>query len=162
MSQPLITSVASPEETPDHCIKDIVDTIENGLLVVAGGGGGSTKSVLIPHPLTETDPDQSTITRPSPRKLVASKKFDGTARPVIQPAEYATRATTAYIIPYSAKDKKGIDFWKFVELFRGVKATVALKAVALTPNPESVDTMKNVWFLCKVCHDGFGGDHAPL
>lgn len=62
----------------------------------------------------------------------------------------------ARIIPHSAEDQKGIDSWKFVELFRGVEATVALKAVALALNPESVDTMKSVCFLCEACHDAFG------
>lgn len=62
-----------------------------------------------------------------------------------------------HIIPYSVKDSKSIDFWKFVELFRGRKATVALKAVALAPTPENVDQLKNVWYLCKQCHSCFGG-----
>lgn len=39
----LIARVASPEQTPDHCIKDIVDVIEKGLRIFAALGGGSVK-----------------------------------------------------------------------------------------------------------------------
>lgn len=65
--------------------------------------------------------------------------------------------SVAHIIPSSVK---AIDFWKFVELFRGAEATAALKAAAVAPNPEVVDNLKNVWFLCKICHDNF--DRAKL
>lgn len=66
----------------------------------------------------------------------------------------------SHIIPYAVKEKMAIDFWKFVELFRGAQGTMALKAIALAPNPESVDNLKNVSTLCKNCHELF--DRAKL
>lgn len=166
IADPLFSRIASQDQTPDHGIKDIVDTIEKGLQIFSALGGGSTGSGVGPTSLPADDAGTG------PRKR---QKFDAdgnvvkTTRrsekvrrdcrardPSCQICNSVGGGDVAHIIPYSAKDQKGIDFWKFVELFRGVEATAALKAVALMPNPELVDTLKNVWFLCKSCHDAFG------
>lgn len=166
ITDPLFTRIASPDETPDQGVKDIVDTIEKGLLVFSALGGGLTGSVADSTPLTvddvstgprkrqKIDEDGNVVktTRRSERVRRDCKARDPTCRI----CNSIGGGDVAHIIPFSAKDQKGIDFWKFVELFRGVEATAALKAVALAPNPESVDNMKNVWFLCKACHDAFG------
>lgn len=162
-TNPLFTRIAS-DETPDHAIKDLVDTIEKGLLVFSALGGGSTVSVATPPPPAidehgprkrpKHDSDGKVIktTRRSERVRRDCKRRD----PSCQICRSIGGGDVAHIIPYSAKDQKGIDFWKFVELFRGAAGTAALKAVALAPTPDSGDTLTNVWFLCKACHDAFG------
>lgn len=170
-SHPLITRVASAEQTPDHCIKDIVDIIETGLSIFAALGGGSVKT-----PAPESDPEPLPESSTGPRKrqrrdangaLIKTTRRSVKIRrdcklrdPNCQICNSNNSGAVAQIIPYSVKDGKAIDFWKFVELFRGAEATAALKEVALAPNPEEVDNMKNVWFLCKICHDNF--DRAKL
>lgn len=163
----LISRVASPEQTPDHCIKDIVDIIDKGLSIFAALGGGSVKK-----PVPESVPDSATGPRKRQKRDANGELIKSTRRsvkirsdcklrdPNCQICNSNNSGSVAHIIPYSVKDGKAIDFWKFVELFRGAEATAALKAVALAPNPEDVDNMKNVWFLCKICHDNF--DRAKL
>lgn len=159
----LITRVASQDETPDHGIKDIVDIIEKGLLVFSALGGGSTGSVAGSTSLEENDGPRKRQRFDADGNVIKTTRRSAKVRrdckardPTCQICRSLGGGEVAHIIPYSAKDEKGIDFWKFVELFRGVQATAALKAVALAPNPESIDTMKNVWYLCKTCHDAFG------
>lgn len=163
----LITRVASAEQTPDAGIKDIVDTIERGLMVFcalgggAGGGGGSAKSVADSlgddgasgsRKRQKLDAD-GTVSKPTRRSEKVRR--DCKARdPVCQICGTLNDGEVAHIIPYSVKEKKAIDFWKFVELFRGVAATAALREIALGHN---TDTVRNVWFLCKMCHGGFDG-----
>lgn len=166
ITNPLFTRIASPDQTPDHAIKDIVDTIEKGLLVFSALGGGSTGSVIGPTPLPADDPGTGPRKRQkydadgnivkTTRRSEKVRRDCRTRDPTCQICNSVGGGDVAHIIPYSAKDQKGIDFWKFVELFRGVEATAAVRAVALMPNPESVDSLKNVWFLCKSCHDAFG------
>lgn len=156
-THPLITRVASPEHTPDASIKDLVDIIEKGLSIFAALGGGSVKKSESETPTGTSklrfDADGNPIktTRRSMKIRTACKVRD----PNCQICNSDNTGEVCHIIPYSVKDTKAIDFWRFVELFRGVEATAALKAVALAPNPEIVDNMKNVWFLCKICHDNF-------
>lgn len=172
----LITRVASSEKTPDDSIKDIVDTIERGLMVFCALGGGVAKSVTDPDPVDdegqrsandgasgsrkrqklEADANATKPTRRSEKVRRACKTRD----PICQICNAPNSGDVAHIIPYSVKDKKAIDFWKFVELFHGVEATASLRAVTLGPNPDATDTVRNVWFLCKTCHDGF--DHGKL
>lgn len=163
IADPLITRVASQDEMPDHGMKDIVDIIKKGLLVFSALGGGLTGSVSGSTSVEENDgprkrqkPDANgNVAKPTRRS--AKVRRDCKARdPTCQICRSLGGGEVAHIIPYSAKDQKWIDFWKFVELFRGAQATAALKAVALAPNPKSIDTMTNVRFLCKTCHDAFG------
>lgn len=165
----LITRVASSEQTPDHCIKDIVDIIDKGLSIFAALGGGSTKKLV---PVPESVPESTTGPRKRQKRDANGDLMKSTHRslkirndcklrdPTCQLCNSNNSGSVAHIIPYSVKDGKAMDFWRFVELFRGAKATAALKAVALAPNPEDVDNLKNVWFLCKICHDNF--DRAKL
>lgn len=158
----LITRVASPEQTPDHYIKDIVDIIDKGLSIFAVLGVGSVKK-----PAPESVSDSHTGPRKRQKRDANGELIKSTRHSVKIPSDCKLRdpncqicnsnnsVSVAHIIPYSVKDAKAIDFWKLVELFRGAEATAALKAVALAPNPEDVDNMKNVWFLCKICHDNF-------
>lgn len=160
----LITRVASAEQTPDAGIKDIVDTIERGLMVfcaLGGGGGGSSKSVG--DPLVDNGSSGSR----KPQKLDAdgnitkpTRRSDKTRRdckardPLCQICGALNDGEVAHIIPYSVKEQEAVDFWKFVEMFRGVAATAGLREIALGTN---ADTLRNVWFLCKMCHGGFDG-----
>lgn len=161
-THPLITRVASPDHTPDECVKDLVDIIEKGLSIFAALGGGSVKKSESETPTGtsknrfDTDGNPVKTTRRSMKIRTACKLRD----PGCQICNSDNTGEVCHIIPYSVKDEKAVDFWKFVELFRGVEATAALKAVALAPNPEIVDNMKNVWFLCKICHDNF--DRAKI
>lgn len=159
----LISRIASREQTPDDSIKDIVDIIEKGLLIFAALGGGSVK---------KSENGSATGSRKEPRLDSNGNPIKSTHRslkirtdckardPTCQICNSNNTGQVSHIIPYSVKDGKAVDFWKFVELFLGVEATAALKAVALAPNPEIVDNMKNVWFLCSICHDNF--DRAKL
>lgn len=161
-THPLITRVSSPEQTPDASIKDIVDIIEKGLSIFAALGGGSVKKSEIETPTgprkgrLDADGNPIKTTHRSLKIRTDCKLRD----PNCQICNSNNSGEVCHIIPYSVKDGKAVDFWKFVELFRGVEATAALKAVALAPNPEIVDNMKNVWFLCKICHDNF--DRAKI
>lgn len=169
----LISRVASSEQTPDHTIKDIVDTIEQGLMVFCALGGASSKSVTDSAPADDQGRRSANDGASGSRKrqkLDADANITKSTRrsekvrrdckigdPVCQICNVLNDGEVAHIIPYSIKDKKAIDFWKFVELFRGVEATAALRAVALARN---TDTVRNVWFLCTACHNGF--DHGKL
>lgn len=164
-----VSTVASPEQSGNQ-IKDLVDIIENGLLAFTalGGGGSSVKSPSEPAPVNEpSDTGASDGPRKRQRRDVDGNVIKTTRRSVKIRTSCALRdpncqvcnakgGDVAHIIPYSVKGKKAIDFWRFVELFRGVEGTLALKAIALAPNPESVDNLKNVWCLCKNCHEFFG------
>lgn len=169
----LIMKVASPEQTPDASIKDLVDTIERGLMVFCALGGGSVKSVADPdvEPQGSAN-DGATGSRKRQKRDVDGNVTKSTRRsekvrreckardPMCQICNALNDGDVAHIIPYSVKEKKAIDFWKFVELFHGVENTAALREITLGPNAGSADTVKNVWFLCKMCHDGF--DHGKL
>lgn len=160
----LIARVASAEQTPDHRIKDIVDIIEKGLLIFAALGGGSVKKsesdVSTSGPRKRQKQDTKSNPIKSTQRSLKIRTDCKTRDPNCQICNSDNSGEVAHIIPCSVKNGKAIDFWKFVELFRGVEATAALKAVALAPNPEIVDNLKNVWFLCKICHDNF--DRAKL
>lgn len=163
---PLVTSVASEQSEGE--IKDLVDIIEKGLAAFAALGGGS--SVKEPSEAASPNPPSQAGASTGPRKR-QRMDIDGKLISSYRSSKVRLRCTlrdpncqicnakggdVSHIIPYSVKEKKAIDFWKFVELFRGAQATMALKAIALAPNPESVDNLKNVWTLCKTCHDLFG------
>lgn len=159
---PLFARVASPDETPDQAIKDLVDTIEKGLLVFAALGGGSSTTAAVPPPIADNTSSGSRKRQKTESDAKSTRRSERVRRdcktrdPTCQICNSIGGGDVAHIIPYSAKGAKGIDFWRFVDLFRGVEDTAALRAVALGPNPDSVDSMKNVWFLCKACHDAFG------
>lgn len=161
VTNPVFSRVASPDEMSDQGVKDLVDINENGLLGSSALGGGGSTLVRHPPPQTILAPvlvngKRSMVRSTCSSRRAALKGFAVIVRPAIALVKLAA-GDVAHIIAYSANDQKGIDFWRLVELFRGVEATVALKAGALPPNPESVvDTMKNVWFLCKACRDAFG------
>lgn len=173
---PLIMKVASPEQTPDDSIKDNVDTIEHGLMVFFALGGGSVNAVTDPAPCEceqrESANDDASGSRKRQKRdadgnVTKSTRRSETVRrmcknrdPKCQICNALNDGDVAHTDPYSVKEKKAIDFWKFVELFHGVGNTAALREIALGPCAGSVDTVKNVWFLCKMCHDGF--DHGKL
>lgn len=156
--QTLIARVASTEETSDLDIKDFVDTIEKGLIAFTALGGGSlSQSALAaggPHKRIKIT---GSLRKSSHRSQTVRRECERRDGKGCQICNSVNPGEVVHIIPYSVTDSKGIDFWKFVELFRGRKATAALKAVALAPTPESVDQLKNVWYLCKQCHSCFGG-----
>lgn len=160
-AHPLVTGVAS-RHSPDE-IKDLADTIEKGLDAFAALGGGS--SVKAPSETGSSTGEPSELgvsTGPRKRQRIGPSYRSAKVRqhcairdPNCQICN-AKGGDVSHIIPYSVKDKKAIDFWKFVELFSGPQATMALKAIALAPNPDLVDNLKNVWTLCKTCHELFG------
>lgn len=161
--QTLITRVASTEETSDLDIKEFVDTIEKGLIAFTALGGGSLPQSALaaggPHKRIKINGSLFKSSHRSQKVRRECERRDGKGCQIcnsVNPGE------VVHIIPYSVKDSKGIDFWRFIELFRGRGATAALKAVALAPTPESVDQLKNVWYLCKQCHSCFGGGRLAV
>lgn len=62
-----------------------------------------------------------------------------------------TQCVSAHIIPFTGQGSQTLNFWNFVGIFRGVAAAAQLKAAALAPDPESLDTLMNTICLCHNC-----------
>lgn len=156
---PLILRIGSPSFS-DSALKEVADIVMAGLSAYEAKGGiekGSTPNRA--QPIDEpTEP---------PKKKLKSGKTNSSARKGTVRTKCALRddGTCAFthlrdgqichIIPFAVQDKKAVDFWKFISLFRGPAATAALKAAALGPYPHSTDTLLNMLVMMPDVHRHF-------
>lgn len=160
---PLLFRVASPNLVSDDALRDMANVI-NTALVHFAAAGGRTKSQsppslpdlsLPPTPVTESAPNNK---NPSTRCTQRVSKLCGVRdKNICLLTKRRTGGECSHILPFSLRDEKAVNFWKFIALFRGEEETVALRG-ALCMGPDSVrvtDNLLNVWWLSEDVHKYF-------
>lgn len=162
---PLILRIGSTTFS-DSALKEVADIVMAGLSAYEAKGGvekGSTPASRVQANEEATEP---------PKKKLKSGKTNSSARKGTVRAKCALRddgicafthlrdGQICHIIPFAIQDKKAVDFWKFISLFRGPAATAVLKAATLGPYPHSTDTLLNMLVMMPDVHRHF--DRAKI
>lgn len=157
---PLIIQIGSTMFS-DSALKEVADIVMAGLSAYEAKGGvekGSTPASRVQANDEVTEP---------PKKKLKSAKTNSSARKGTVRTKCALRddgicafthlrdGQICHIIPFAVQDKKAVDFWKFISLFRGPAATAALKAATLGPYPHSTDTLLNMLVMMPDVHRHF-------
>lgn len=156
-------SVADFAGTNDTALASFADTIDMGLIafLTKRGKPDARSSSPVPEP---TPPDStratSSITAVPPKRAkrsgLSSRSQKIRAACVSRDGEQCRlckdeTGVAVHILPLSLQQsRRSLDFWAFVAMFKGAKATTQLKAATLdSTNP---DNIMNVIFLCYKCH----------
>lgn len=158
---PLILRIASPNFS-DAAVKSVADIVMSGLSAYEAKGGPAKGSTRTP----DADAAEPARKKHKSGDSKASSGRDGrlrtlcTARDGMCPFTHHWDGQVCHIIPFAVKDKKAVDFWKFITLFRGAAATDALKEATLGPYPHSTDTLLNLLVMTPDVHRFF--DRAQI
>lgn len=164
----LILQIASPD-TPDEELLNMANIIDAGLVAFLARGGRPVSSAPVKPPTSDlpTPPESAAITAPTASDPERSSTKASTTRSQrvtrgcmerdlarCQLTNQSFDCIVSHIIPFSVRQSKGVDFWKFIELFRGETETRALR-VATLGDEDSTDVLTNVWFINVAAHGPF-------
>lgn len=127
-------SIGDITTTDDTALASFADKIDLGLTAFLAKRGSQpntcdpgTSSTVPDSTIPSTSKAASSTTAVPPKRARVSKKS-------------------------SPSNRRSVDFWAFIAMFRGVEATAELKNAAFEPEPNNPDNIMNVIFLCYQCH----------
>lgn len=160
---PLLLRVASPDLLSDDALRDMANVINTALVHFAAAGGRAKSQSppslpdqsLPPTPVTESAPNNK---HPSTRRTQRVSNLCGVRdKNTCWLTKRRTGGECSHILPFSLRDEKAVNFWKFIALFRGEAETRALQqAICMGPDSaRGTDILLNVWWLSEDVHKYF-------
>lgn len=154
-THPLFELIASTDISNDEIVT-LAKTVESGLAAfLARGGGGAHKPKPDPGNPVATPPSEPTPATPSSsRSRVVTSGCAERDQRTCRFTGQRTGGVVAHVIPFSVRDDKAVNFWKFIAMFRGEADTAAMRSATLGTG-DSTDTLRNVCWMWNSAHAAF-------
>lgn len=150
-THPLFELIASPDISNDEIVT-LAKTVESGLAAFLARGGGAHKPKPDPG---DTPPSEPTPATPSSsRSRVVTSGCAERDQMTCCFTGQRTGGVVAHVIPFSVRDEKAVNFWKFIAMFRGEADTAAMRSATLGAG-DSTDTLRNVCWMWNAAHAAF-------
>lgn len=150
-THPLFELIASPDISNDEIVT-LAKTVESGLAAFLARGGGAHNPKPDPG---DTPPSEPTPATPSSsRSRVVTSGCAERDQRTCRFTGQRTGGVVAHVIPFSVRDEKAVNFWKFIAMFRGEADTAAMRSATLGAG-DSTDTLRNVCWMWNSAHAAF-------
>lgn len=154
-THPLFELIASPDISNDEIVT-LAKTVESGLAAfLARGGGGALKPKPdLGNPVATPPSEPTPATASSSRSRVVTSGCAERDQRTCRLTGQRTGGVVAHVIPFSVRDDKAVNFWKFIAMFRGEADTAAMRSATLGTG-DSTDTLRNVCWMWNSAHAAF-------